>query len=194
MKWCIRSGASALMDWSYTESLSALCAGLLSHLASCRRRMLLARSEHATLLPPAECPRLFCSSDDSAPDENSANCVQSRVVRQMRAEAAGQPTRSPLTSIDNVMQSTAAETGAKTKPPQPQPSRTDVVTDDHSNEQTFTTSSIDVSTVLQSNVNSSSQQTDSSTSRDVMDGTGCHGVLSLATDDDNVTSSMWRPW
>ena len=188
---CTREVTDCLRSHNITVS-AELYAGLLSHLATCRRRLLLARSrdhQHATVLPSAECSRLYSDS----PDEN---CLQTtKVARQMQA-VAGEVIRSPLLSIANVQSTdrSATETGVKAKP---QLSCTNVInserTSEHSIEQTFRGGiNVGLSAALQSDI-SRSQRTDSCTSRDVIGEADYHGMLSLATDD-NVTSLMWRPW
>jgi len=170
-----------------------LHAALLSHLANCRRRqLLLSRSQHhqhATVLPPAECPRLCYDSRD----DNSNCVVETKLARQMRAVS-----RSPLLSIANVQSVTrsAAQTSGKAKP-QLICTNVDLVDNERTcrptSDQTCT-GRRHISAALQSDINCT-QRTDGCrpTSDDVTDETDYHDILSLATDED-VTSLMWRPW
>jgi len=176
---CTREVTDCLQSQNVAMS-PELYAGLLSHLATCRRRLMLARSrddQHATELPSGECLRL-CLHDDTSH-------LQTTLARQVRA-VTGQAKRSPLLSIANLqpMTVTAADT-------EPSVDCTDIVTDDRTSQHSMKhrpTCRVNMSAASQPDI-SNNQQTEGCTSRDVMD----DDVLSLATDDD-VTSLMWRPW
>ena len=155
----------------------------MSHLATCRRRMMLARCrdhQHATVPPPAECHRLYS-------DENSS-CVQKRQGQAV----SGELNRSPLLSITNVhlVPVSCAETNVKAKHAQLISTNNERrPTKEHSTEQTVRPTG----TISASADTNCSQRTDSCTSHDVIDETDYQGMLPLATDED-VTSLMWRPW
>ena len=179
---CTREVSDCLQSQNITIS-PELYAGLLSHLAVSRRRLLLARSRDDqchTVLPPTECLRL-CS--DSL-DENTSCVHTSKLARQTRA-VTGEDNRSPLLSIANLQPVAlpAAEASLRTKSqlscserrPGSQPLEHECGMN-----------------ALQSDINHS-QRVESCTSHDDMSETECDGNLSLATHDD-VTSSMWRPW
>jgi len=178
---CTREVTDCLQSQNITIS-PELYAGLLSRLATCRRRLLVTRSrdhQHATVLPSTEYLRL--SSDLT--DEN-ASCVQTKIAKQTWT-ADGEANRSPLLPIDNLpsLALSAAEVSTKAK------QHTDVLTREHSVEQIARLSENKVNL---SDINRSSR-TESSTSHDVVEEDVYNGVLSLATDED-VTSVMWRPW
>ena len=186
---CTREVTDCLQSQNVTMS-PELYAGLLSHLATCRRRLLLAKSRddrHTTVLPPSECLRLCFDSVD----ENTSHAQTTKSERQMRAVNDGE-IRSPLMSIANVhpVDLSAAEVNVKTKS---RFSCSNIDTDERTVERLVEQSrAISVTTSLQSVIHRS-QRAQSSTSRDVMGESDCDNVLSLATDDD-VTSLMWRPW
>lgn len=180
---CTREVTDCLQSQNVAIS-PELYAGLLSHLATSRRRLMLARSrddQHATELPPGECLRL-CLHEDSSH-------LQTTLARRVRA-VTGQEKRSPLLSIANLQ--SMAVTAAESKPSL---NCTDVVTDERTRQHSIEhrpTCRVNVSAAVQSDI-SHTQHTEGCTSRDVMDETDHGDVLSLATDDD-VTSFMWRPW
>ena len=179
---CTREVTDCLQSQNMAIS-PEIYAGLLSHLATRRRRLLLARSrgdQHATELPPGECLRL-CLHEDPG------HVQTAQLARQVRA-VTGQEKRSPLLSIANVQP--MAVTATETKP-----NLNNERTSQQSVERKSTcTFSINVSAALQADRDvSHNQHTEGCTSRDVMDETDHDDVLSLATDDD-VTSLMWRPW
>jgi len=178
---CAREVTDCLQSRNITGS-QQLHAGLLGHLASCRRRLMLARSrdhQHALELTPAESLRL-CTD---CPDENAPNCVPySKITENIRA-AAGEQTRSPLLSIDNVQPATLSAADSI------KASIHLDVTHRCSIEQAITCKDRNG---LQSDTNCS-DCTESHMSRDVMHDTDYEDVLSLATEDD-VASLMWRPW
>jgi len=180
---CTREVSDCLQSQNITVS-PELYAGLLSHLATCRRRLMLARCrdhQRATVPPPAECPRLYS-------DENSS-CLQNIVARRQGHAASGELNRSPLLSITNVqvMPVSADETSVKAKP-QIICNNNERTSEHSCMEQTFVTGAISVPADI-----NCSQRTDSCTSHDVIDETDHQGTLSLATDED-VTSLIWRPW
>jgi len=165
-----------------------LYAGLLSHLATCRRRLLLARNrddQHTTVLPPAECLRLRSDSLD----ENTSYDLQTTKLATHTRVLTGEQKRSPLLSIANLhpMALSAAESRKKAK------SHLNC-TSELTSVQQEETRGINVSAAVQSDIDHS-QRTEGCmpTSRDVMNETQRDDLLSLATDDD-VTSLMWRPW
>lgn len=181
---CTREVGDCLQSQNFTVS-PELYAGLLNHLATYRRRLLLARShdrQRVAVLPPAECPRLCSDSQDE-----NANCLQTaKVVRQIRA-VAGDDNRSPLLSIANKQfgTSSAAEASTKTKPVI---ESNRLPNAEHTQSMEQTSPSADVSIQSDAGI-----QNESCMSRDAVDGAVYDCVLSLETEND-VTSPMWRPW
>jgi len=178
---CTREVTDCLQSQNFTVS-PELYAGLLNHLATRRRRLLVARSrdrQRVAVLPPAECLRLCSDSQDE-----NANCLQTaEVVRQVRA-VTGEDNRSPLLSIGNVQSTarSAAETIPKTKP------AVDCTLLPHSEQtQSMEQTSPSADVFLRSDTDRVVR------SRDSVHDADYDCVLSLETEDD-VTSSMWRPW
>jgi len=178
---CRREVTDCLSQSQNVNISPVLYSGLLTHLATCRR---LLTTSSATVPPPRECTRLRV-------DENTTTtCLQTTKTRQMRA-ATGEDKRSPLLSIANIQPVvlSATESNIQVKP---NPSCTDVITDDPIRGRLMEHTSeinVDMTVVLQSDTNCS-RRTEGPVSRDVMEenDSDC-----LATNDE-FRSPMWRPW
>ena len=181
---CTREVSDCLQSQHFTAS-TELHAGLLSHLATRRRRLILDRRrhhQHSAVLPPAECFRLCSDSQD----ENANSPRTAKVVRQIRA-VTGEECRSPLLSIANVQSAArpAADTSVKTK----------IAVDrtcQANSEQTRSMNQLSPSAA----VTRQSSDTDHRVADAVLDDAESDCVLSLETDAEvvDVTSPMWRPW
>ena len=167
---CTREVSDCLRSQN-TAASRQLQSGLLSHLASCRSRLVL-RGKHrdATALTPGEYVqenKTSCRSDDQL----------TRPTLQQRCEQK----RIPLASIDNVAAAAAASTAANTDEAP--------LSCDH----LPNSNHLCLSETSCADGSSRSTQSDRPINRNSDVSVSHDNVLSLVTED-SVSSTMWRPW